>query len=310
MSRPRRSGFTLIELLVVIAVIALLIGLLLPALGRSRSEGRRAISRANLRSNSQYMASYAVDWKDSFVNPFKSGDDGISRPWVWAQRPPYPYAFGQYGWTYESSGSESYGYHWISHTLFQDSDITSRLKSNVSPDDSDLQLWFKENQDNNAQNDTEWIFPSSYWYPPVFWQDQKRFVPANRLGGAASNRWFFRRNLMSETFFASSKVMLFEAKDFSSKKKPMWNTSGAKPAVALVDGSCRTVIMSDIIVDTATPTDRDSNLLLYPSGRWEPGETEMGNSNLLFGLPRFTWTYGNPAFFWSTRDGLRGRDIR
>ncbi|MEO0512372.1 MAG: prepilin-type N-terminal cleavage/methylation domain-containing protein [Planctomycetota bacterium] len=56
-----RRGFTLIELLVVIAIIALLIGILLPALGRAREAAQKSVDLANCRSMSVAMTLYAND---------------------------------------------------------------------------------------------------------------------------------------------------------------------------------------------------------------------------------------------------------
>ncbi len=74
MKRSLRQGFTLIELLVVIAVIALLIGILLPALGKARSQGQSAQCQGHLK---QYATAHQIYITDHGCLPgLGKGDAG------------------------------------------------------------------------------------------------------------------------------------------------------------------------------------------------------------------------------------------
>jgi prepilin-type N-terminal cleavage/methylation domain-containing protein len=64
--RLKGRGFTLIELLVVIAVIAILAGLLLPALGRAKDQGKRVVCVNNLKQIGVSYRAWASDHDSKF----------------------------------------------------------------------------------------------------------------------------------------------------------------------------------------------------------------------------------------------------
>lgn len=65
----QRKGFTLIELLVVIAIIALLIGLLLPALAKAQQNAKSLKDKTQIKQIHAAMLVYANDTKDRLPTP-------------------------------------------------------------------------------------------------------------------------------------------------------------------------------------------------------------------------------------------------
>jgi len=72
----KRKAFTLIELLVVISIIALLVGILLPALGAARRTARKMKSNTQIRGTHQAMVMYAAGNVSNGVEYFPSASNG------------------------------------------------------------------------------------------------------------------------------------------------------------------------------------------------------------------------------------------
>ncbi len=90
----KRKGFTLVELLVVIAVIALLMGILMPALAKVRQIAQRIMCGTNLSGIAKAMQVYANDYEDDLPRGGRRiaywSDDGtlggLSNLRKWASR--------------------------------------------------------------------------------------------------------------------------------------------------------------------------------------------------------------------------------
>ena len=95
--KTNRSAFTLVELLVVIAIIAMLLGVLMPALSKTRKVAQATMCAANMRGTGLGMLAYVNDFQyfpASYLYPSNS-NGGYS---LENQDPSHPYGYIHWSW--------------------------------------------------------------------------------------------------------------------------------------------------------------------------------------------------------------------
>lgn len=321
-----RRAFTLIELLVVIAIIAVLMGILLPAIGMARRTAMAAVGNANMRSTGQMLILFTQNNKEAFPNPFGHGHPTDNRSQL-----DYNDALAldrSYAWNFNTHPiapqmtTEVFAAYWYSYLADHDGESHRLREEQMSPADAILQSLARDYRGHAMFSQRNTLWPSSFYLSPVLWSDASRY-PGMRL---SMDIPFVRTQHLSSVSYPESKVLIFERMDFLQRERvslsgdtgrsegipPAWNNIRAKPAVFLTDGSVRKANMADLY-------EAAGNDPQYSPADTVPAPDELGilgeklTRDDLTASESFSRMGGTdgpyPAFFWATRNGVRGRDL-
>jgi prepilin-type N-terminal cleavage/methylation domain-containing protein len=286
----RSAGFTLLEALIVVAIIGVVMAITMPAVSAARTTAAVTGSLANLKTQGEWLASYAQEHRGVLLNPFRNGapSSSVQRPYENAPTP-IPFLPDSFSGLYASL---------VGHDLTDDLGVYEQAF--FAPLDPYLDELRTNGQTSSGGPGyyRRTLTPTSYYYSSAMYQRNERFT------SDGTRRPAIRRRRMDEIVYPAFKVAVHERADFSSgrciSEQPRWFEAGARPAVLLCDGHATLVSVDEIYAAVEA-----GDAFLAPAFAIDvriPGE-EGGETE------RDPLNFKSNGLFWATRDGLAGRDV-
>ncbi len=307
MLRKRRFGFTLIELLVVISIIALLIGLLLPALSRARKAARVTVCLANLKNIGNGAANYSSEFGGIIATGTPPEFIETSAGKRMGTRPEFRFNPG--GHPLPNWPTLGIDYNWMQRYFFvQMATYVAQTEAAKAvyddaffcPDDTfytEKAYEVRTGQESVLNRITYLMSDTAMWAPSMFTEEKiDDILDTDQLkegnGGSANQNTNGRRYLpISGVTFPDKKVYVFEVNNFHQDPAQGYNTRGSKSTMLFFDYHAENL--------QASSTEKeDGNLFLgqITCKMMETDDPKDGDDPLFW-------------YFSTTKNGIHGRDF-